>query len=172
MEIDIQPFGDIDRDVLLELAGKLKEAFGCPVTDNRPLPVPEYAFTPARNQYLSDLFIDKLKHHAVPGKRILGITEADLYTRGLNFVFGQADKQAGVAVISLKLLRQEYYGLEEDHRLLMERALKEAVHEIGHTLGMDHCQDGTCVMHFSNSLIDTDIKKALFCPRCQPRLLE
>jgi len=41
------------------------------------------------------------------------------------------------------------------------------VHELGHTYGLGHCPDTHCVMHFSNSLRDTDIKSATFCPACQ-----
>jgi archaemetzincin len=46
------------------------------------------------------------------------------------------------------------------------RALKEAVHELGHTLGLRHCSRSLCVMHFSNSIFDTDKKKSLLCDQC------
>jgi len=50
------------------------------------------------------------------------------------------------------------------------RAVKEAVHELGHTFGLDHCSDPRCVMHFSNMLADTDRKGREFCPSCRARL--
>ncbi len=53
---------------------------------------------------------------------------------------------------------------------LLERTLKEAIHEIGHTYGIGHCRDPRCVMHFSNSLADTDIKGPDFCHRCKGML--
>ncbi len=90
----------------------------------------------------------------------------DLYTRGLNFVFGQARLGGREAVISLARLHQSFYGLPEDEELLLERSLKEAVHELGHTWGLAHCPDHLCVMHFSNSLRDTDVKTARFCSKC------
>ena len=67
-------------------------------------------------------------------------------------------------------LRQEFYGLPRDKNLFRERALKEAVHELGHTYGLGHCPDSTCVMHFSNSLPDTDLKGWKFCPDCQEKV--
>ena len=64
------------------------------------------------------------------------------------------------------------YGLPEDEPLFHQRVLKEAAHELGHTYGLGHCPDNKCVMHFSNSLRDTDIKGTEFCPRCQVQLKE
>jgi archaemetzincin len=170
MEIDLQPVGTISDIILQELKQGLQNTFGCPFKINEPLPIPSSSFNPERDQYLSDAFIDLLKHSRKARVTVLGITDVNLYTSGLNFVFGQASEEGGVAVISLNLLRQENYGLPADPQLLAERALKEAIHELGHTLGMGHCQDGICIMHFSNSLIDTDIKKPFFCGRCRPKL--
>src|SRR3989304_4955562 len=50
--------------------------------------------------------------------------------------------------------------------IFAERSLKEAIHEVGHTLGLRHCPRSSCVMHFSNSIFDTDKKQALLCDEC------
>jgi archaemetzincin len=170
MEIDLQPIGEIEDEILHQLTDRLHKTFGCPIVIRDPIAVPEEAFSPSRKQYLSDTFLQALKLQKKPLAYTLGITEFNLYTHGLNFVFGQADVEGGVSVISLYLLRQENYGVPADSNLLIERAEKEAVHELGHNLGMGHCTDGSCVMHFSNSLIDTDVKKPHFCGRCRPKL--
>jgi len=94
---------------------------------------------------------------------VLGILDVDLYTEGLNFIFGQADLSGRLALISIIRLRQEFYGLKPDEEIFRKRVIKEAVHELGHTLGLRHCHDSYCVMHFSNSLRDTDIKSENFC---------
>jgi archaemetzincin len=99
---------------------------------------------------------------------LLGVTMMDLYYPGLNFVFGLAS--AGGAIISLYRLRQEFYGLSPDRRLFMNRAIKEAVHEIGHVLGLGHCTSTSCVMFFSNSIFDTDAKGLRFCASCSARI--
>ena len=77
-----------------------------------------------------------------------------------------------MAIVSLYRLRQERYGLPQDKGLFGDRAIKEAVHELGHTYYLSHCGDIKCVMHFSNSLADTDIKEAGLCQKCQQRLKE
>ena len=99
-----------------------------------------------------------------PGEHILGVTEVDLYTPDLNFVFGQAQRPGKAAVISLNRLHTS------DLSLFRNRMVKEAVHELGHTLGLRHCPDIYCVMHFSNSLMDTDIKDSEFCLSCEKKL--
>jgi archaemetzincin len=97
--------------------------------------------------------------------RVLGVTDMDLYAGGLNFVFGMAETQGGAAVISVARLR-----LGANHARFQARTLKEAVHELGHTFGLPHCPRPQCVMHFSNSLADTDRKGADFCPECLAKL--
>jgi archaemetzincin len=67
-------------------------------------------------------------------------------------------------------LRQEFYGLKKNDSLFYQRIVKEAVHELGHAFGLSHCNKFTCVMHFSNSLRDTDIKENNFCNNCRTRL--
>jgi len=171
MAIDLQPFGEIDSGVLAGISAGLVSAFGNPVRLKAAINIPGNSYIEDRNQYLADLVLADLKRYQTGDARLLGVTDVNLFSQGLNFVFGQADYPNRIAVISLTLLKQENYGLPEDTALLIGRAQKEAVHELGHTFGLGHCQDGACVMHFSNSLIDTDVKKINFCRHCQPRLV-
>jgi len=172
MNVDLLTIGDIDPCILQELKGGLEAVFGCPVNIIKPIPVPDRAFNRSRNQYLSDALLDQLRQQKQKSAHLLGVTAVDIYTDGLNFVFGQADAAARVALISLHHLRDEDCALPGGEQLLLERSLKEAVHELGHTLGLGHCEDTGCVMHFSNSLIDTDVKGRYFCSRCRPKLIE
>jgi len=172
MNIVLVPLGDIDPGALQQLKGGLETVFGCPVQIDSTLSLPDDAFDRARSQYLSDNLLDLLRQHPHKSEHTLGVTGADIYTHGLNFLFGQADGVNRVALISLSRLKDEDGAVPEGDKLLYERMLKEAVHELGHTLGLDHCEDAGCVMHFSNSLADTDVKGGYFCGRCRPKLIE
>jgi archaemetzincin len=64
-------------------------------------------------------------------------------------------------------LAEEFYGLPPREVLLRERLVKEAVHELGHTFGLQHCQDWECVMASSHGVERLDVKGVDFCPRCR-----
>ena len=84
----------------------------------------------------------------------------DLFVPDLSFVFGLASKDGVCAIVSTNRLKGDGQGPYH------ERLVKEAVHELGHVFGLEHCADSRCVMHFSNSLRDTDVKRDTFCSRC------
>jgi len=172
MSILIVKIGNIENDVVEKLKNDLKKIFNQPVEIGKQLPEPHYAYNKIRNQYLSTAILNNLTKNKDfdAYERVLGIVDHDLYVPGLNFVFGEATTKG--AVISLRRLRQEFYNLQENRNLFMRRVLTEAVHELGHTYGLPHCNNSKCVMYFSNSILDTDRKGTEFCTRCRLRIEE
>lgn len=159
MKLTLKPFGSVEPRVLQHLGASLRDF---EVTRVPEAPLPEEGFDAARGQYrASSLFAACLEE---PGTRVLGVTEADLYEVSLNFVFGFSQPSGRVAVISLHRL----HDVKEE--LFLERCAKEAVHEIGHTLGLSHDETNRrCVMRFSRNLEDTDRKGAEYCEECGAR---
>lgn len=165
--ISLMPIGPVDRALLEPLAEGLTQRLRVACAIQPDGLEAEFAFNPLRRQYHSSEILKKiLRGPASESWKVLGITEMDLYIPVLTFVFGEAQLADGGAVVSTHRLRQEFYGLPTDPELLHDRLLKEALHELGHTYGLRHCPDYTCVMSSSNGVERIDLKNAEFCPAC------
>lgn len=169
-KILIIPIGAVDPDFLEHMSSVLQGTYRRTIALGESLPVPQKAYNARRKQYHSTKILKTLEAlKTAPYELLLGVIDEDCYVPGLNFVFGEADMLARIAIIALPRLREEFYGLEPDKALFLMRAAKEAVHELGHTCGLVHCPDPRCIMHFSNSLKDTDMKAPRFCDACRSK---
>ena len=169
--IFIIPIGNPEQDVIRSISEALSNMFHLKVATGKEMNIPENSFNSRRRQYNATTILKEMLAEK-PGEfdLMLGVTDADLYVSGLNFVFGEADVFSGATVISLARLRQEFYALPADRRLFHERAAKEAIHEISHACGLDHCPDRKCIMYFSNTISDTDRTGPGFCRACKDTL--
>lgn len=127
---------------------------------------PEYAFDLVRRQFHSSEILRRLAARPGRSDRTLAVCTGDLFIPILTFVFGEAELGGRCAVISTHRLQQELYGLPPDSALTAERLLKEAVHELGHTMHLTHCEHYECAMAPSHSVEWIDLKTDLFCDVC------
>jgi len=170
-KIIIKPLIEIEEKLLRDAKNHLEKIFNLKVGNSPHFLNLDFTFNPRRNQYLASAILDEMEKFKKDfSEKWLAICDVDLYSQGLNFIFGEANINSGVSIISLTRLRQEFYGLSKDKKLFIERIKKEAVHELGHLFFLNHCQNSKCVMHFSNSLADTDEKEANFCQKCKVNL--
>lgn len=134
--------------------------------------LPRY-YSVDRSQYNATLILaGLLRLNPDPQAKIVGITRIDLFIPVLTFVFGQAQLNGPGALVSTYRLRNEYYGLPRDEKRLVERTIKEVVHEAGHAFGLVHCPDYSCVMHAATYVEDVDLKSERFCTSCESLLQE
>ena len=171
MKIGILPVGQIAPDVLVKLQQGLVKIFPdvslLMIKDS--FPVPKQAFDKKRNQFNSSIILNELRVFVakkVEYQCVLGVVDTDIFVSGLNYVFGEAYVSGRAALISLWRLKPEFYHENSGPAVFVLRALKEAVHDLGHILGLQHCPHSFCVMHFSNSIFDTDKKQSLLCDQC------
>jgi len=170
--LELLPIGSFDVRLLHDVAPALADAFRVPC---HILPVrvdPEFAFHPERQQYHSSEILQAIQPYASCAWRVLGVAAVDLYSPILTFVFGEAQMGGPCAVVSFHRLMQEFYGLPQDVDLLIDRLIKESVHEVGHTVDLTHCDDYSCAMAPSHAVEWIDLKQPTLCANCQSRALE
>jgi len=169
--IVIVPVGEIPGRILPEVRAVIAATLGATVVVGSGVDAPSSAYDPSRRQYHSTRILDRLaagKPRDCEG--LLGVADVDLYVPDLNFVFGEADRDRGVAVFSLARLRPPHSGKKAAEALFLRRAATEAIHELGHTYGLGHCRDAHCVMWFSNTLAESDRKGLDFCTKHSAQL--
>lgn len=162
-EILLVPFKTINKEIVNHLEKKITGILGHKVVVNKEQIDIPICRKRGIQLFAEDLFpVLRRELMKTNADAVLGVVDKDLYVENLNFIFGLA--YSNFSVISVHRL------VSEDKELLYTRAVKEAVHELGHVAGLDHCPNISCVMHFSNSLGDTDIKNETFCSKCKERL--
>ncbi len=171
MLIRLIPVGEVTAQVIEAILSAVPEVVGSNIRLMPEMRLPSAAYNQFRKQYSADKVLSALSStsaakfidHSIPS---LFVTDVDIYYSGLNFVFGLEDPAASAAIISIARLKPEFYDKHPNTIVLVDRAVKEAIHEIGHYLGFEHCHHNWCVMSFSPSVDDVDNKKRDFCKDC------
>ena len=180
--IYLQKIGDVEKIVLKKLKKNLnwvfKEFIDSVEISPDSMLLKESEYDPSRRQYNGSLILRRLLKYSDETKhfRTLGIIDKDIFSRSLNFVFGVAIipkkhllKSPGASLIQITRLKEGFYNRSENKGQFELRVLKEAVHELGHTFCLEHCNN-ICVMQFSNSLLEADEKPTEFCFSCSKKL--
>jgi archaemetzincin len=96
------------------------------------------------------------------------VTNFDLFVKGMNFVFGLANAQENVGILSTARLTLWEDGLTPSK--IKERIFKEAAHELGHLGMLGHCKNPSCLMSFAENADKVDEKLPLLCDDCKRHL--
>ncbi len=163
----------LEEGVLNEVKDHVERTFGVPVKIRRVEERPPDTFDPARGQYSSTKILRwVLQDVPADARKVVAITDGDLYIPVLTFVFGEAQLGGKGAVVSTARLRLDVNGIPTSLRLFRARLLKECVHELGHAFGLIHCPFSRCVMSRSNTVLDVDRKTDDLCRDCRTFLKE
>jgi archaemetzincin len=168
----LQPLGGATPEVEAQAVQAALAAFyDVEVRVVAPRSLPQKAYHPGRRRYRAEKLLDYLTEHGGSEARvILGLTAVDISTTKPPHddwgVLGLATLDGRAAVLSS--FRCKRGARSPAHATV--RLAKTAVHELGHSFGLDHCRNRGCLMHDGEgSVLTTDTESDL-CPETRSRL--
>lgn len=172
MLIRIIPVGIIPGNIINAVRSTLPDIVGAKCRILAQLEFPKESFNHWRKQYDAEKIlkiVSKAKGAMFIDKDVpcLFVAAEDIYYQNLNFVFGLEEHSVSCCLVSIARLKPEFYKKKPNITILVDRTVKECVHEIGHYLGLAHCPHPFCVMSFSACVEDVDKKQKYFCKDCK-----
>lgn len=167
VKIFLAPIQFSNKQLLKNIIQKLQEVFPGNV-EIIELPIDVESFRSVdRNQYYSTkILAQAIRHTDEYYGKVLILVDFDLYVPVFTFLYGEAQLNGKHSIVSLCRLHEEFYSGITNDELLLNRAMKEIYHELGHNFGLIHCKDWNCVMHQSAIIEEVDIKGGFYCGEC------
>jgi len=164
-ELQLVAVGDIPASFLQDIQAPILQVLGLEsYLGKQFLPAPNFAFNKDRAQYHTSAIMRRLLTVRDPGTPlILGVTDGDLFQPDSSFVYGEADREAHVAIMSL-------YRLKADGDAWRRRTNVEAVHQAGHLVGLSFCEDARCAMYAATTITDAERRQLQLCNNCRNEL--
>jgi archaemetzincin len=156
--------GAVPQRLVADAGQAVRDVLAIPPRSGPALERPQYAFNKDRNQFHTAAILRRLASLGRAGVPVLGIADFDLFVPDAPYVFGDADRDAGAALFSLTRLANA------DPERVRRRVQAEAVHEVGHLLGLSHCLDWRCAMFLTRDAADADRKGPGLCASCRSAL--
>lgn len=157
--LEIQPMSQVSESVINDLFSDLKKYYP-QVRIRKKIPLPQAAYYAPRKRYRADSILNYLDRNTRNGIITIGLTEKDISTTN------EAGKDWGIMGLGKcpgKVCIISSYRLTKN--LVREQLFKVAIHELGHTQGLNHCEVKSCYMRDAKGKNPTNEEKG-FCEAC------
>lgn len=166
----IVPLGKPDPKLVNFIAASVERRFKLDVHIADPVPLPKEAWYAPRKRWRADTILDHLDAMELEGAwRVAGITERPISTTKDEYfdwgIAGLGTLDGRSSVLSSYYFRRFKKKAPKKYQRYMENLV---LHEVGHTLGLDHCPLDRCIMADAHGKAVTAAEKSIneFCPRC------
>ena len=181
VRVGIQPIGKFQASLVDTISRTLQKTYGVKVVIMPEIKMPEDAFVNIKTpRYRADKII-KIARQVKPDSLdyILCLTAHDISTSKTDWmgrikepkskyedwgIFGLGYRPGPTCVVSS-------FRLMKTRANFVERLKKVSVHELGHNLGLPHCESKRCVMADAVEKISTiDNEQLMLCSACKKKL--
>ncbi len=171
--IGLVPIGEVSKITSESIAAHILNYLNLDVDILPPMAHPEHAYNKKRLQYDAGAILKTLESGPFCDyAKVIGLIEVDIFVPIFTHVFGEARQRGKGALVSVYRLKRNSDGSTSPTPLVLERAAKVALHELGHLFDLHHCTDNRCLMHLSGGLDDLDAAPLSFCRHCSVFLRE
>jgi predicted Zn-dependent protease len=160
----------VDRGLLETICSELHKALKQECIVQRSMKPSIVGRVPGNNSYIGARLLEALP--VQKDKIILGITSLDLSMIGYDYTTGLSDPLNKRAIVSISRLQSNPDDNLSNGQQDTDRVVKRIIHEVGHTHGLLHCDDKSCVMNFSETPEDMDEKSPILCKKCESAIRE
>lgn len=171
--VAIVPLGEVDPSHLEAVSRAILDRLEVTTRVEARRPLPKEAFYPPRKRWRAEKLLEAVDTSLPSGAwKVVAVTAAEISTTKGDIhdwgIAGLGSIDGPSCVVSTHLYRKH----SKTREALLRRLTDLAVHELGHTLGLDHCPTARCVMRDAQgkAIKSADESSTRFCARCRARL--
>jgi archaemetzincin len=167
--VRLVPLGDVEPELLAAVSKAITARVNATVEIAKKEALPPEAFYKPRKRWRAEKLLDFLDTKADGAWRVIGVTNAEISTtKGDIFDWGIAGLGT-LEGVSCVVSAQLYKKHSKTKAQMLHRFSDVAVHELGHTLGMPHCESSGCVMADAkgNAIKSADRSTGQYCEPCR-----